>query len=425
MKKINLTVNQTLFASLLTLLMGLTTSCADEMAVPSEHPLTTPEETNLSAALRIADEFFAQIEPGTRAVSRNVSSVEKMQTAVTRNGESDTDIYLINYADNQGFAMMDVRPGQEEIYAISPTGHLSVSDTIGNPVLKEFFEGVSEYSARMDNSVIGMPTLSRYYVVKEFCKNNLNDWAESWTELASDNAITLGGINRPCGTAAVAVAKIMSYFKYPTKLYATYTPYELNWDQMLNARQKDVKNTLLLYLSWFDVYLNCEFNTNFTETNPNNLDYTFRNLGYGTLACNGEKWSIRKDMVKNYLRSGYGIYKKGPVIGYAAQTDKPGKEAKNRFWIIDGFVDRVYYNVTADGTVIKDLEMIAPTLLHCIWGDGVSPDGYFAYIDDTTGLDKTAHQDTTIINKHFLLETNESVSYTFKNLKIYGGWYFK
>lgn len=401
--------------------------CSNEEDLPLAHQ--SQGDTGISRALEIANEFFDQIEPGTRSSNRTPASIQRLETSQTRSGENEVDIRLINYSNNQGFALMDVQPGQETIFAISPYGQLQFTDTIGNPVLKEFCDGIVEYANELSSQTTAsspwMPE-RRYYSIKEHCKLTLNSWASSWSEIADENSIYIGFVKYRAGTASVAVAKILSYFQYPEKIYdpSTGNYFQFGWYTLLTAQLDDIKNTLIYHLNAHDIYLNSTFNAIYTDTDPANINQTFRHLNYAMLGTNGEKYSSKADRVKEYLRNGYGIYKKGPVIGYAQQTGTQIYDALNQYWVIDGFADREYYLLDANGKILFDTPYTAPTLLHCIWGDGKTPEGYYAYVTNSEILEKNMYEYKKNNSRYGFVDSGKTVEYTFKNLKIFGGFYF-
>lgn len=62
---------------------------------------------------------------------RTIRSVDYYINPSTRGGESiDTLLYLINYGDEQGFALVSADERLDPVYAISDEGHLNFSDTI-------------------------------------------------------------------------------------------------------------------------------------------------------------------------------------------------------------------------------------------------------------------------------------------------------
>ena len=61
-------------------------------------------------------------------------------------------IYLINYADNSGFALIGANKEAYDIYAISDEGRLNTTDTIGNEPLKVFLEKAIFHAAGMANA---------------------------------------------------------------------------------------------------------------------------------------------------------------------------------------------------------------------------------------------------------------------------------
>ena len=136
------------------LLAMITSACADHEWEPATEP-TEPGLTRtvrlrtLEEALTIADNWFTQMERNTRSVDRKVKSVDYVKSAYrTRSDDHDTLMYLVNYENNQGFALLGCPETSKDIYAISEEGSLDMSDTVYNKPLAMFIA-----SARVDAKI--------------------------------------------------------------------------------------------------------------------------------------------------------------------------------------------------------------------------------------------------------------------------------
>lgn len=103
---------------------------------------SNPYRITLKEALKTADNLMSQIEGGkTRSSFRTVNDVRTMTLPKTRGDVDpiDTAFYIVNYADNKGFAVLSADKRLDPVYAISERGSLHESDTIDNPALGVFF----------------------------------------------------------------------------------------------------------------------------------------------------------------------------------------------------------------------------------------------------------------------------------------------
>lgn len=77
--------------------------------------------------------------------SREVEEIEVLHSNLqTRsqagNASVNSDLYLVNYANNKGFALLSSDSRLRPIYAISDTGHIQMADTINNKALSMFLK---------------------------------------------------------------------------------------------------------------------------------------------------------------------------------------------------------------------------------------------------------------------------------------------
>ena len=412
-------------------LLGMTaifTGCSEENElIEAAGTASINENSQLTKALDIADQFFSEFSNSTRSTKRTVKSVEKISNRLTRNANLGDSIYLVNYDNNQGFALLDIRSGAEEIYAISPEGALSINDTIGNPVLKDFFDGVMAYGVTppsrlpVINDSITFSLDWKYLTTKRVARP-LNDWVAEWNEVAyKKDCPKLIGSSVPTspGSGAVAMAKILAYYKFPPAIKKLDgSDFPVNWGSIISTRNNDSVCLILPLLGQRDYGLSSKYTSKYTSTEPENFKDAFHNLNYWPPYFNMNRWRESEAKVISYMDKGVGKYKAGPIIAYAKKENSNNTEV-TPFWIIDCIVEREKCLIDSSGKININSISKAPTLLHFVWGDGKTPNGYFAYLVRANylqdSLDPNIYKpDNSITGK---------IPYTFKHLRIIGGWY--
>lgn len=105
-------------------LIVIMTGCSDEPMINVKRDSgSTKTSSSIELALQQAEDFFRQIGATTRT-PRQVATIDVIAETTTRD-QSDTLLFLVNYANNQGYALLGTNPAINNIYAISPTGHLT------------------------------------------------------------------------------------------------------------------------------------------------------------------------------------------------------------------------------------------------------------------------------------------------------------
>ena len=98
-------------------------------AVFSDDPLTRSSYTGMVADLLPLNDFL------------NVGVTKSEDN----DGEATENIYIVNYADDGGFAVLSADTRMETILAYSDQGN--ISDTMNNPGVKMFLEMIPAYAA--------------------------------------------------------------------------------------------------------------------------------------------------------------------------------------------------------------------------------------------------------------------------------------
>lgn len=113
-------------------------------AVFSDDPLTRSSYTGLVEDLFPLNDFL------------NVGVTKSADD----NGEPTENIYVVNYADDGGFAVLSADTRMETILAYSDQGN--ISDTMNNPGVKMFLEMIPAYAASMMEEDSTIPHEAKY-----------------------------------------------------------------------------------------------------------------------------------------------------------------------------------------------------------------------------------------------------------------------
>ena len=113
-------------------------------------------KVSLKQALLHAENSINGINPTTRSTGRKVKSTEIYVAKPATRSAEDTEVsfYLINYEDNEGFAMVSTDKRTTPVYAYSDEGNLTAEDLETNPFLKIFIEGsIENYQTEIANNI--------------------------------------------------------------------------------------------------------------------------------------------------------------------------------------------------------------------------------------------------------------------------------
>ena len=363
-----------IFAVLSLLMIG----CTDDepVSVPNAMKQSAKENehrVSLQDALKRAESLLSQIgDPATRSKTRKVKSVEYLQNQLTRSGAIDTTLYLVNYEDNAGFALLGADDRVRPIYAISDEGRLNMEDTVENKGLALFFRNTE---AEIANSpvltesgdtfiYIGPPINPEPLIQKTLIEKVgplLGYHQRRWHQGSPFNMYSLNSNGTPInvGCATLAIAQVMSFYAYPSN-YRTDT---FPWGAMNSGYANERVAKFLRVLG-----------------NPENLDHdydistglivlypirtTFANMGYHNIE--GFKFFNEEEVVSILQKGNSNIVGGGPVLMAGSSFNSGG-----HVWVIDGYLLYELSGTAIYGNKIDDY------LFHCVWGWQGQSDGYY------------------------------------------------
>lgn len=361
-------------------------SCAsDEPIVKTEanqRQANNPFRKPLDEALNSADTMLSLIsdKPLTRA-SRQIESVRIIgdsSKALTRsnNEETDTLFYLVNYANDQGFALLSADYRTKPVYAISDEGNLNFADTTFNKGLAIFLDNAQTDCSEIIAGIRGpfipidtpdihhpvFPDLSYKFEILHEQKPLIKKWPSRWDQEDPFNkyCFNSAGIKCPAGCVAIATAMLCSYKKLPSK----YSGRTLNWDVLNNLDIEHYK----------------------TDSNADDLAFFLHEIGINMLAMNyhptgsGSHLSNAKDALNRFeIRTSDILEYTNHCAGYPAmitastEPDKNG-EVKAHAWVIDG-----YQSVKITNNMLQENQIYYEYFEHCVWGWGGMSNGYYSW----------------------------------------------
>ncbi|MDE6806115.1 MAG: C10 family peptidase, partial [Muribaculaceae bacterium] len=249
----------------ISILAIMTAACAESEWEPASQTdvSTSPHSENnrtLEEALAYADDWFAQMDEPTRSEGRRVESVEYVSSASrTRSGDADTLMYLVNYEDNAGFALLGRPATSKAIYAISEEGSLDMSDTVYNKPLAMFMA-----SARADanttmfttiNSTRGLtiptnPIKLETRIIRQRKPmldsiGKIGKWSQTYPYNQACPIINKNVGYTGCGPLAVGM--LMAYYRYPSTMYSDYPNLKtkIPWNLIIEKNNTIAISTLL------------------------------------------------------------------------------------------------------------------------------------------------------------------------------------
>ncbi len=357
-------------------------ACSSEEPNPPPEAENIPQVANpyrvsLDDALDNAETLLSQISEAETRSGRRVASVKYFTTPSTRSADSDTMLYLINYENDGGFALLSADSRLRPVYAISDEGSLNLEDTVYNKGLAMFARGVEAEIA----SVIAPPVIDTTYnpviptpVVKTIYQQVeplLSASQRRWGQRGSYNQYCPEENNSktPAGCAAIATGQMMSYYQWPQSYGGETFP----WVAM-NAGHNDERIAKFLRLLGNSENLDINYALAGSVGDiVNNIRRTAINMGYEDP---GEMVDFSTFSVSRILLIGYDAQSGSEPVLCCGFPD----EGVGHAWIIDGMLQYQYV-----GNALVDYQQILPIMFHCVWGWYGGSNGYFYWNDGFSG----------------------------------------
>ena len=375
-------------------------SCQKEDVVAQMDVATTKSENvqngktahvSYKDAIQIATEAVAMLEGGatTRSgIKRRVdpSKIKYHVTPTTRSGEGgDTLYYVVNYADNAGFALVSTsRAEGDPLIAVTEQGNFTPGEETGNPGFDMYISLLNDRpspkpegpTSPIDTTFQGFGPFYETVVMSESEVEPM--LVVRWGQLYPYNKFC-DSPTYPAGCVAIALAQIMSYHQYPTSFTRTYD-----------------NSNIVQSLNWAGIKANYDIN----YCGTNNIDalaYLIREIGeqVDMKYSSGESKSSITDAISSLTKFGYSS--NAYIQDYSLNSvqieldnNRPvymkghyNNEEVGHTWVVDGYYSRhekliEYYETSMGGdrTIISETPMFT-NHLHINWGDHGYGNGYY------------------------------------------------
>ncbi len=336
-------------------------------------------ESNLLSeedAIAIADNLFNAIaEPSTRgSQAKSVSEVKLINAGSTRSADELPPMYLINYTDGQGYAIINADESNPVVYGFSDDGNLSQEDINEVEPLRDYLKTIA-----LPTLPVTDPIVKKLYIVgfSHRVSPMLHENVRKWGQFYPFNKYTFvdGSDEKkaPVSCTALAAAQIMSFYKWPSE----YKGHNYDWNEMIANRNSDGLAHLLKDLGNPE-NLEITYGATVSKAYFYKFSRTFSNFKYN-IQENDKSLCRNVDLAIKILqptsRGGYN----SPLLMSSLYTDN---QDNGHAWVVDGEITLFGAYSAIDPTnnpniILNKFEL--PPYIHCVWGNEGKGNGYFLY----------------------------------------------
>lgn len=399
-------MKKTLLFMALALSFG-TVSCTLEEPVNLENE----KEFRISVEEALSDlNDFESVFLTKSSQRKEVKSIDVVYGRPGGAAENDTLLYVVNYADEGGYAVIsaDMRI-RESILMISESGNIdpnifrisltkSSSDDIS---ADEYADSIAYYKNLYQEDIIGgTEQTAQEFIASEIISHaedyiarygeiwwtddnpSIDGSATTWSEpINIQNRVeyevlpmlktrwhqrspfnSLVPKSKPAGCVPIAIAQIMTYNRYPENL--TVNGYYIDWDALGSkpyiSEGTSEANMVMHLIRHIQIACNSWLFSEGTFTFPKKAEMFLRDMGYINV-----KRMLRydEDRLFEYLQKGY------PVFLSGAENISL---RKSHGWVVDGWYKsfKVYdMKDKATGKITGPHTKLMGDYLHCNWGN--------------------------------------------------------
>lgn len=383
-------------------------SCSNQELLDSDSPKPAPQQTSnirsYEEALQIAQSSIQMVDgqaqtraASPRKIALNDTKVCKLDAKTrTSSDVNDTLMYVFNFEDNQGFAIISANKNTEALIAVTEKGHYDPAVRSDNESFNFYMDMAKKHIAstpRFDPGLIPDDPIYEIVDTTFYLYGQLQITPYVTVKWGQQNPEGELCSNGKCGCANTAMAQIMSYYEYPASIEITYgdNPFtqNLNWTGM----KAHVKHPQQFICLDYDYHIaisrlcrqlgedaNSNYGSNGTSTDISDVTDCMSYYGYNTsgwLSYFSEYANVYDNLIdeKLYIICGW------------------NSDDRGHAWVLDGFQNISYQHVLArkplGGFMWEILEIYdygELDLYHFNWGWDGDCNGYFSTnVFDTTG----------------------------------------
>ena len=202
-------------------------------------------------AMNIAQSAIGMIgDVSTRSVSRTIDAANLqyvVASATKGNAGNDTLLYIVNFANEEGFAVISANKSAEGLLAVIEKGSYQEGklNYAENKGFADFMEWAKEYNRMANNSIMSEESVNalveRKTVVDTLSSQRVKTMVEvQWGQTGIEGTYAP---NKKAGCSNTAMAQIMSYFCFPSTIAITYDGATINSQTLDWTAMKEHKIT--------------------------------------------------------------------------------------------------------------------------------------------------------------------------------------
>lgn len=374
------------------LLAVLCYSCAKDAERIKSTDSIMPEQVSVPGAVRdlgSAEEWALKsisLLDGDKTKSGSIRKIESWNALIvpntkTETTDSDTLIYVFNFADSSGFSIIAADPTVKPILAVTESGHYVAGEPTGNEAFDEYMNGLIE---RLSYQSRGPELYYWYDYVMDGEVINRNVGVK-WGQGDIYGMYCPNGLS---GCVATAMAQIMAYHGAPSSFYTTTSmgsdfssgeSVSLYWHGIkahimshTDTRSCDsYHNNIGALLREIGTQVNMSYYSGISSTSIDNVPDGFDYFGYTTSSPVAFNANTAKSAIKFY----------GPIYMRGALSPNGDGHA----WVVDGYADYKYYycrfeRAEGEGNppIITQQTLVGEEhAFHINWGWDGDCNGYF------------------------------------------------
>lgn len=390
-------------------------SC-NESGLNADEPVTIESRSfankSMNEAITIAIDAAERLYPtqsrgyGHTASVKNVKSVTN---PLSRAGENDTLLYVVNFDNEEGYAIIPAPNIDKKVLAVVENGSYDPEKGSDNPGFNYFMEAAKSYTANAaknikDSIIIVFPgelhpafdsrtdTIAHYQI-----KPRLEGMEWGQTGIYNVFCPKIGAVNAAAGCVPTAIASIITgvkkvsdgtssfSFTFPDNTFGTQN---INWNELSLHKRQFITYTRN---NGTKVYQQQLCNENYPYNAHNLIAALMRQIGYDGNANYGvSSTPVAKNKCKSLLEKYLAGHKISKFRDFKFDTAKTSLNLCILFmagdghaWVADGYdqLDYHYYFAKWDFQnkvwIVEKNANFSDRLIHFCWGwDGVD-DGYF------------------------------------------------
>lgn len=414
-KNLNLKSFVAIFAA--STLFACTQDSIDNLSVQTEEETEAmnelPKRRTYEEALAVAQDAIGLLGENCTTRSGKPRSINTadvqyiVNTSSTRSTEEpDTLMYVFNYEDNAGFAVVSANRATEELIAVTEQGNYVAGEETGNGGFDLYMDMAEEYVTMaaeplpwVDGDDDGMEEFTQYRIFKErdtvyheaivdvawgqdpepynnYCPTVTNP-QNGWTKRAD------------VGCLPLAIAQILSYIEKPSTVKIDFDSYNYNQSLDWNAikRHKSYStcnsnctntghNQLALLCRQLGKELNADYKYNETGAYDNRVTTTLKKWGLSV----GAKSSANTASISSSLASNSPVL----MLAEADIVQNGVTYDANHAWVVDGCaaITEIHRECIKPDSQLFWTELnryyYYYSYIHCNWGWHGDCNGYFS-----------------------------------------------